>query len=228
MQDSRSQLFERIRRSLGSAVLPSGHSSVPAGARITPCERGTLVEKFAQELKSAGVQVHLAPNSGDAVDITIHLLRDSCSSREILAWDDSEFPVPELGSALQRAGFARLDADLPADRELRRLRLAKLGQAPAGLTGAQAGLADSGTLVLLSGPKRPRLASLLPPLHIAFLSTRAIHPSMAAYFEAHPKDILQASNLVFVTGPSRTADIEQNLTIGVHGPRELVTIIVGD
>ena len=51
---------------------------------------------------------------------------------------------------------------------------------------------------------------------------------MASYFEAHPKEVLQASNLVFVTGPRRTADIEQNLTIGVHGPRELATIIVED
>lgn len=221
-------MLERIRRSLGSAVLPSASSSVPPGTPIPPRERGTLVETFVQELKSAGVKVLLASKSGDAVDITIGLLQDSRSSREILAWDDSEFPVPKLGSALQKAGFARLDTNLPVDRELRRVRLAELGRASAGLTGAQAGLADTGTLALLSGPKRPRLASLLPPLHIAILSTRDVYASMASYFEARPKEVLQASNLVFITGPSRTADIEQNLTIGVHGPRELATIIVED
>jgi L-lactate dehydrogenase complex protein LldG len=208
--------------------LPAASNSLPAAARITPGEPGELVEMFVRELKSVGVNVLLPSNSGEAMDITIGLLRDSCPSPELLTWDDSEFPIPELGFALQRAGFARLDANLPADRELRRLRLAELGRASAGLTSAQAGLADSGTLALLSSSKRPRLASLLPPLHIAILSKRAIYPTMAAYFQAHPKDILQASNLVFITGPSRTADIEQTLTVGVHGPRELATIIVGD
>ena len=221
-------MFERIRKSLISAVLPAAANSPVAAARIPPGEPEELVEMFMRELKSLGVKVLLPLNSGEAVDITIGLLRDSHPSRELLMWDDSEFPIPELGSALQRAGFERLNANLPVDRELRRLRLAELGRAAAGLTSAQAGLADSGTLALLSGSKRPRLASLLPPLHISILSKRAIYPGMAAYFQAHPKDVMQASNLVFITGPSRTADIEQTLTVGVHGPRELATIIVGD
>jgi len=221
-------MFERIRKSLRSAVLPAAANSPVAAARIPPGEPEELVEMFVRELKSLGVKVFLPPDSVEAVDVAIGLLQDSCPSRELLAWHDSEFPIPELGPALQRAGFARLDANLPADRELRRLRLAELGRASAGLTSAQAGLADSGTLALLSGSKRPRLASLLPPLHISILSKRAIYPNMAAYFQAHPKDVLQASNLVFITGPSRTADIEQTLTVGVHGPRELATIIVGD
>jgi L-lactate dehydrogenase complex protein LldG len=228
MQKSRSQILERIRRSLRSAVLPSASDTLPAAAPITPCEEGALVEMFVRELKLAGAKVFLPANSREAMDIAIGLLQNSSSPRELLAWDDSEFPIPDLGSVLQSAGFVRLDAHLPVDRELRRLRLAELGRASAGLTGAQAGLADSGTLALLSGPKRPRLASLLPPLHISIVSKRAIYPSMAAYFQAHPKDVLQASNLVFITGPSRTADIEQTLTVGVHGPRELATIIVGD
>ncbi len=228
MQDSQAQLFERIRRSLRTAILPSAAASITSDVQTAPVEKRVLVEKFVQELKSAGAKVWLAPRSNDAVDITLNLLRESCPSREILAWDGSEFPVPELGNALQKSGFVRLDTNLPDDRELRRLRLAELGRASAGLTGAQAGLADSGSLALLSGPKRPRLSSLLPPLHIAILSTQVIYSGMAAYFEAHPKDVLQASNLVFITGPSRTADIEQNLTMGVHGPRELATIVVGD
>ena len=228
MENSRSQMFERIRRSLSSAVLPSSLNSVPASARNSSGGSGDLVEMFARELKALGVKVFLPSNSGEGVDIAIDLLRNSCASREVLTWDDSEIPLPELGLALQKSGFVRLDTNLPADLELRRQRLAELGRASAGLTGAQAGLADTGTLALLSGPKRPRLASLLPPLHLSILSRRAIYTSMAAYFEARPKDILQASNLVFITGPSRTADIEQNLTVGVHGPRELATIIVAD
>jgi L-lactate dehydrogenase complex protein LldG len=228
MPNSRFQIFERIRRSTKSGVLPAADHMAPAAARTPAFKPEDLVEPFVRELKSAGAKVLLPSSPREAVDIIIGLLRDSSSSRELLTWDDSEFPVAQLGPSLRKAGFELLDANLPADRKLRRVRLAELGRASAGLTSAQAGLADSGTLALLSGLRRPRLASLLPPLHIAILPIRAIYPSMAAYFQAHPKNVLQASNLVFITGPSRTADIEQNLTIGVHGPRELATIIVRD
>jgi L-lactate dehydrogenase complex protein LldG len=78
----------------------------------------------------------------------------------------------------------------------------------------------------LSGPSRPRLASLLPPVHVALVSKRALYPTMAAFFSAHPNIVREGSNLVFITGPSRTADIEQTLTLGVHGPRQVHVVLV--
>jgi len=146
--------------------------------------------------------------------------------KEILAWHDSELPLTGLGEAVRTAGFVPLSGTVPAGRKLRCARLAELGSASAGLTGALGGLADTGTLALLSGPNRPRLASLLPPVHIAIVSKSAVYPTMAAFFAAHPQAVEQASNLVFITGPSRTADIEQALTLGVHGPRELYVVLV--
>jgi L-lactate dehydrogenase complex protein LldG len=121
-----------------------------------------------------------------------------------------------------------LDLTLPApgDERARATRLAELDRATVGVTGALAGLAETGSLVLLNGPGRGRLASLLPPVHVALLTVADLYAGMSAFLAARPDVVRQASNLVFVSGPSRTADIEQVLTLGVHGPRELHVVLV--
>lgn len=95
-----------------------------------------------------------------------------------------------------------------------------------GITSADYGLVDTGTLVLLSSSEA-RLASLLPPIHIAVVPVTRLLGSLDELFERvpHPADI--ASSMVFVTGPSRTGDIELQLVRGVHGPGDLYVVLVG-
>ena len=94
----------------------------------------------------------------------------------------------------------------------------------AGLTGALAGIAETGTLVMPGGPGKPLTASLLPETHLAVLPARDILDRLAQAL-ALPQ-VRQASASVLITGPSRTADIEMTLTIGVHGPKNLVVFIL--
>lgn len=105
-----------------------------------------------------------------------------------------------------------------------------LASADIGITGADFAIADTGTLVLLSGPEQPRLTSLLPPVHIAILEKETIVPNIHALFaklgESHENYDKLCSCISFITGPSRTADIELNLTLGVHGPGRAIVIIV--
>ncbi len=106
-----------------------------------------------------------------------------------------------------------------------------LASADIGITGADFAIADTGTLVLLSGPKQPRLTSLLPPVHIAVLKKETIVSNIHALFaklgESYEKNYDELSTCIsFITGPSRTADIELNLTLGVHGPGRAIVIIV--
>jgi hypothetical protein len=254
MKDDRAQVLAQVRESLRYARLPSARPTLPPLDPAAGIEATRLVEQFASELASLGVKVYRPTTAPKAIDTVIELVRakgleyssnaftervagesrvagepGSPATRvtsEILAWDDSELLPAGLGAALRVAGIVRLDPGVPADPTLRRARLAELGRAAVGLTGALAGLADTGTLALLSGPTRPRLASLLPPVHLALVAKSAIYPTMAAFFAAHPTAVREASNLVFVTGPSRTADIEQTLTLGVHGPREVHVVLV--
>lgn len=106
-----------------------------------------------------------------------------------------------------------------------------LASADIGITGADFAIADTGTLVLLSGPKRPRLTSLLPPVHIAILEKEVIVPDIHVLFarlgKSYEKNYDELCSCIsFITGPSRTADIELNLTLGVHGPGRAIVIIV--
>jgi L-lactate dehydrogenase complex protein LldG len=93
-----------------------------------------------------------------------------------------------------------------------------------GITGALAGIAESGSLVLVSGEGRPLTASLLPDIHIAILRASCLVPTLPDALRL--PEILTASAAVIITGPSRTADIEMTLTIGVHGPKELHIFLI--
>ena len=94
-----------------------------------------------------------------------------------------------------------------------------------GITGAQAAIAETGTLVLDSAREKHRLASLVPPVHIAIVDASSIFQTLAEAlaFIHQNGDISPA--VTFITGPSRTADIELTLAIGVHGPQELYVIV---
>lgn len=89
----------------------------------------------------------------------------------------------------------------------------------AGVSRALYGLADTGSVVLAASPDEPRANSLLPFSHVTLLAEDRILPDLAALFEAVGDSLPSA--LAIVTGPSRSADIEQTLTIGVHGPGDV-------
>lgn len=86
-----------------------------------------------------------------------------------------------------------------------------------GITGADAAFPETGTLLLRSTPDRPRVVSLVPRVHLAIISPKIVLPDLSPAFE----QVKGEGYWVFVTGPSRTADIELTVTIGVHGPKAL-------
>ena len=94
-----------------------------------------------------------------------------------------------------------------------------------GVTSAQAGIAETGTLVLDSSMERNRLVSLVPPIHIAILDASKIFLTLGEALAALQAGSELSPAITFITGPSRTADIELTLTLGVHGPQELYVII---
>ena len=94
-----------------------------------------------------------------------------------------------------------------------------------GITNAQAGIAETGTLVLDSSCERNRLVSVVPPVHIAILRASRIYATLADVLAMLQSGKELSPAITFITGPSRTADIELTLTIGVHGPQELYVII---
>jgi L-lactate dehydrogenase complex protein LldG len=95
-----------------------------------------------------------------------------------------------------------------------------------GITSADYGLADTGSLVIFTESNESRLLSLLPPCHIAVIESSRIVASLDDVFRLRPMPGENSSAMVVITGPSRTADIEMRLVRGVHGPGEIHVIVI--
>jgi len=228
MTDNRTRILDQIRQSLKSARLPAARATLPPRlAASTPLATDTaaLVESFTRELTALKGTVHAPRPPAQAMETVIELLRES-GGEGVLAWADDALPMAGLGDVLRRTGLEIFDPNVPGDPVGRRNQHAQLARASAGVTGALAGLADTGSIVLTSGPARPRLASLLPPTHIALLRVVDIYPGLPDFFAAQPDAVRTGSNVVVITGPSRTADIELTPVLGVHGPKSLQVVLV--
>ena len=95
-----------------------------------------------------------------------------------------------------------------------------------GITSADFALSDTGSLVMISSREEARLVSLLPPAHIAVVPASKLLTGLDELYSVLPRPAEQASSMVLITGPSRTADIEQILVRGVHGPGEIHVVVV--
>lgn len=97
----------------------------------------------------------------------------------------------------------------------------------AGITTTRGAIAETGTLILWPTPQEPRLMSLVPPVHIALLQADAIYESFAEAIQQQHWAEGMPTNALLISGPSKTADIEQTLAYGIHGPRQLIVLILG-
>ncbi|WP_303785572.1 lactate utilization protein C [Azovibrio restrictus] len=112
------------------------------------------------------------------------------------------------------------------DQPMEALKATLFDRIDAGLTLAECAIADTGTLVILSSPEQPRSLSLVPPIHICLLDATRLYPDMPTALKQEQWSAAMPTNLIFVSGPSKTADIQQTLAYGAHGPKALVVILV--
>jgi hypothetical protein len=141
---------------------------------------------------------------------------------------DVEVPEPELPTLRSERGAALLDrfvlAAEAAGAHVYPGPLPMGHHVPAVRSRAVYGLADTGSVVVASSPGEPRAASLLPEVWACELRVADLLPGLPELFAELGGEL--PSSLAIVTGPSRSADIEQILTLGVHGPREVHVVLV--
>jgi L-lactate dehydrogenase complex protein LldG len=173
-----------------------------------------LRARFIQEATALACRVHQPAGENEAIDIILRLI--GRKDKAVQAWNFDRIPLPKLEKALFREGIT---VTSPDDATVR-----------VGISGADAALAATGSLVISSAPSQPRLTSLLPPLHIAVLPADRIVPDLESWLAEQRKTGLEhfrrAAQIVLISGPSRTGDIEMELVMGVHGPGELDIILV--
>ena len=136
-----------------------------------------------------------------------------------------------LRRLLVPAGFPRFGQDAgvsvePFDRPVETFKDELFRQIDAGLTVAECGLADTGVLALKSTPRQPRTLSLVPPVNFCLINVNRLYANMAGALAGEGWAAAMPTNLIFVSGPSKTADIQQTLAYGAHGPKELIVILV--
>ncbi len=202
-------VIDNIRRSLGRT------EQTPLGLRpaIYPARQpeATDAERFLDEVrKLSGVAQKLSP---DSVSDALKNLVAEQNIRKATLWQTPLFEQLGLGSALRGLG---VDLVSPAASK-HDLALCDLG-----ITEADYLLPETGTLVLKSSAEKPRAVSLLPRIHLAIVNPEMLRPDMHQVFaECKGEAAARPDYLVFITGPSRTADIELTVTLGVHGPKNL-------
>jgi len=99
---------------------------------------------------------------------------------------------------------------------------------PASLTGTLGGIAATGSLVVWPTPAEPRLMSLVPPLHIALLKASEVVDNLYQIMQTQRWAERLPTNALLISGPSKTADIQQTLAYGAHGPKELIVMVLQD
>jgi L-lactate dehydrogenase complex protein LldG len=223
--DARAAILDRIRQGKERAYLPSLTGATPPPPAPPPFDE-PLTEVFSRAATAVQAQVHRAGGDAEAVALLVSELR-ARGCRQVLGWTAERLQLPGLGAALRAAEIDHIPSRLPGLRRLADLE--RLHPIPAGLTAAAAGLARTGSLAMFADRDHGRLASLLPPIHFALLRAEQIYPDLAAWLAADgvARQIAASSNTVIITGPSRTGDIAQTLTLGAHGPRELHIVLVG-
>lgn len=220
----REEVLNRVRAALQAGGAEAGRAAavaarlrrmpvgiVPQRGQLPPKERAAL---FCAMAEKQGASVARVRKTEDAPREVARYLRDRNLPAAIRMGDD-----PYL-------------RDMPWDRQraLEVRRGASDGDDLAGVSHAFAGIAETGTLTLLSGPDNPTTINFLPEHHIVIVEAEAIDGHMEAVM-ARVREKFGRGKMPrivnLVTGPSRSADIEQTIVLGAHGPRALHVVVVG-
>jgi L-lactate dehydrogenase complex protein LldG len=216
----RETFLSRVRSAIDLSKLPDGPETDP-GPLIPDLPPIDLLERFADALETISGTLHVEEGLA-AID---HIV-DRHGPGSLLAWDEQELPIPGAEQRFLDAGCDLTESTVPSSAKGRIDHQWGYFDVKYGLTGAEAAFAETGSVVVRSGPGRPRMASLIPLIHVVLLPANLIFRSPMHWLTEPESNAAGAANVVYITGPSRTADIEQNLTLGVHGPRELHIILV--
>ncbi|WP_175977090.1 lactate utilization protein C [Burkholderia sp. BCC1047] len=187
-------------------------------------------------------------SAGPAADARVQAMQTALAASHAEVWCATADAWPaQLAARLADAGVRRLLLDparaestalaralpdtvapVPFDRPIDAWKTELFDTIDAGFTVARSGIAATGTLVLAPDAGTPRTVSLVPPLHVALVHASTLHADLHAAVHAERWPAGMPTNLVLVSGPSKTSDIQQTLAYGAHGPRRLWVVIVTD
>ncbi len=216
-ETARDRILTRLRNAPAREETPPP-APEPPPATAPGRER---IERLTALLTAMRAEVRLVSEDGWLPDL-IELLRARGTGTLLYAPDTPIGRALESARAVDGDGLPQL---VPYDAAVESLK-DRIFEVDAAVTAAAGAVADTGAIVLRPSAAEPRLMSLVPPLHVAVLRADTVSGSLTEAMQAGGWAADMPSNLVLVSGPSKTADIELVLAFGVHGPKELLVIII--
>ncbi len=211
--NDRDTILARLRAGRGDlGAIPARDEHLPVAVVEDDSLQG-LLDLFVAQAEALQCKVTVCATVGDGLQAVLDAIG---ADTAIVSWDLDLIPLPGLSAALADAGITVTQAQDAAIR--------------VGLTGADAAIAATGSLVLTSGLSKPQHVSLLPEVHLAVIRRSQIVATMEAWqveaLAGGAASFAALSTVLVISGASRTADIGMELVLGAHGPRELQIVIV--
>lgn len=223
---TRAAFLERVRNAVVEGNRAGDSRPLPVRGSVGYQGAGRdAIRRFCDELTAAGGVPHLAADRAAACEIVLDLVNSRGARRALLSQCEilERF---EIAGQMRQAGIeVAVMGGLPGETSR-----ATMFAADVGVSGVYRLIAETGTVVMATGPRQPRSVSLLPPVHIAIADTSQLLPDLFDLFDLFspvpsPDCSLPPSCLTLITGPSKTGDIELRLVTGVHGPGEIHVIL---
>jgi L-lactate dehydrogenase complex protein LldG len=212
MNEARTNILHRLRNSV---VTPQ-----PIPPSYTPWNKHAVEEPLAQFCRLMRAVHTEVVELGDRNWIEwINKELPRRGLRHILAGDN------EHGRALEKQADERLTI-CRYSKPVERWKQELFTDIEVGVTGTRGAIAATGSLILWPDASEPRLMSLVPPVHIALVEADSIYPDLSTAMAKQEWSSGMPTNALLISGPSKTADIEQTLAYGIHGPQQLIVLIL--
>lgn len=215
MNTARNSILSRLRGAEASPTRSDEYIYQP----WTTASKGELQQRFIDGITASHADV-IKTNTEQLGEVLQQLIADKQLNR-IAVGTDGEFQ-PAIKQATEHV------ESVAFDRDISEFKTELFEQIDAGITHCLAGIADTGTLVLWPDSNEPRTLSLVPPTHIALIKRSTLVSNFVELMIKQAWHIGMPTNAILVSGPSKTADIQQTLAYGAHGPKELVVILIED
>jgi len=220
MSDARSAILGKLRanRDAHPVVVPPSNFTVLADKRWAPEERLPRIRRLMEAVHTEFLE---ATETDWPAVVREFLIREGACTLLYA-------PATPDGAALAAHGASREEGPqlVPYDRPIETFKEQMFEGIDAGLTSTLGAIADTGSLILWPSADEPRLLSLVPHIHVALLRADALYDSFWQAMRDNRWADAMPTNALLISGPSKTADIEQTLAYGVHGPKRLVVVIV--
>ncbi len=222
------KLIANVREALERHGAPAHGGAADSAAAVpmtAAARRVELTSQFARELQALGGHflgtLTLRETAARIVEVAAALKARTAAVGAGIAND-----LAPIVAALERAGLSVIRTAAIADDQARAELRGNLARCDLAVIEADYAIAASGTLAMVAAPERPGSLTLLPPVNVMLVNAERILPDLAAVLAVIGAAAIASHRVALVTGPSRTADIEKRIVLGVHGPREIHAVAV--